>query len=76
MCNAHCTIKGLRESARDKRLQQLTGWSWDTRVERWEEGFRQLLAYVDEHGHARVPVAYKVGHFNLDGMRGWGPAHM
>tara|TARA_Y100000588_G_scaffold392674_1_gene505476 strand:- start:3325 stop:5472 length:2148 start_codon:yes stop_codon:yes gene_type:complete len=25
----------------------------------WEDGYQRLLAYVDEHGHARVPTNYK-----------------
>ncbi|MET4432085.1 Helicase associated domain protein [Mycolicibacterium sp. 624] len=33
-------------------LGQLPGWSWDRHGERWEEGFNQLLEYIDRKGHA------------------------
>ena len=29
-------------------------------ADRWEEGFRRLLDYVERHGDARVPQSYKL----------------
>jgi superfamily II DNA or RNA helicase len=55
---------GTLESDRERRLQQLPGWTWDSRDEQWEEGFRRLLDYVKRHGDARVPISY-----TLDGYR-------
>lgn len=31
----------------------------------WEEGFGRLLNYVERNGHARVPVAFTVGGYQL-----------
>ncbi|MGW4847393.1 helicase associated domain-containing protein [Nocardia brasiliensis] len=48
-----------------RRLSELPGWIWDTRVDQWEQGFRQLADYVDRHGDARVPS----GHVDDTGYR-------
>jgi len=60
------TIAGYAlDAGREKRLQELPGWTWDPNAERWEKGFRQLLAYVERHGDARVPKSYTVDGYNL-----------
>lgn len=42
------------EVSRVSRLEGLhPSWTWDPYVDQWEEGFTQLLRYVDRHGHAR-----------------------
>ncbi len=43
---------------RIERLESLAGWSWDPLAEKWEEGFRQLVQYANQHGNARVPRDY------------------
>jgi hypothetical protein len=43
---------------RAARLESLPGWVWSMRDALWEEGFAHLTAYVSEHGHTDVPVAY------------------
>lgn len=54
---------GRLEAARQLRLQGLPGWTWEYGTDQWEDGFRQLLDYVEIHGHARVPRSFKVdGH--------------
>ncbi len=40
------------------QLESLPGWSWDPKAEQWEEGFRQLMQYVTQHGNSRVPHGY------------------
>ena len=55
---------GTLDADRRRRLQNLPGWAWDAHADRWEEGFRRLLNYVERHGDARVPVSY-----TLDGYR-------
>jgi hypothetical protein len=42
-------------------------WTWDSRVDKWEEGFRRLLAYIEQYGDARVPRDYKVDDYRLGG---------
>lgn len=57
--------KGTLDGDREHRLESLRGWTWDPRSARWDEGFNRLLEYVDETGHARVPVSYKAGDYHL-----------
>lgn len=57
--------KGELDEERERRLCALPGWSWDVRAEQWEEGFRQLKLYVDQHGDARVPKTFVMDGFTL-----------
>ena len=57
--------KGTLDADRERRLQELPGWTWDTRVDQWEEGFNRLLDYVERHGDARVPQSYTVDGYKL-----------
>jgi hypothetical protein len=57
--------KSTLDAEHRHRLEGLPGWTWDSRNEQWEEGFRQLLEYVELHGDARVPISYTVGGFQL-----------
>lgn len=41
------------------------GWTWTARDDRWEEGFDQLVAYVNQHGNSQVPQSYHTA----DGFR-------
>jgi superfamily II DNA or RNA helicase len=56
---------GTLEPDRERRLQALPGWTWRARADKWEEGFRQLQAYVEVHGYARVPRSHTVDDFKL-----------
>jgi hypothetical protein len=55
-------LKGALDADRERRLRDLTGWTWGRKADLWEEGFRQLLRYYERHGHARM-VSYTIdGH--------------
>ena len=56
---------GSLDADRQQGLQDLPGWSWNTRAEKWDSGYERLLAYVNEHDDARVPVAYEVDGYRL-----------
>lgn len=57
--------RGLLEADRVRRLEELPGWSWDPFNDQWEEGFRRLVEYVEQHGDALVPTTYMLDGFNL-----------
>jgi hypothetical protein len=50
---------------RRQRLQELPGWELDARTAYWEEGFRRLQEYAEQHGHTRVPQKYVVDGYKL-----------
>jgi len=53
------------EADRQHRLEDLTGWNWDPRADRWEQGFTRLLEYVERNGHARVPQSHTIDGYAL-----------
>ena len=57
--------KGTLDADRQRRLEDLPGWTWDPRADQWEEGFSRLLDYVERHGDARVPPSYTVDGYRL-----------
>ena len=57
--------RGTLHADRERRLQDLTGWTWDTYANKWEEGFSRLLDYVECNGDARVPDSYTVDGYGL-----------
>ena len=46
---------------RKRRLEALTGWTWDTKETQWEEGFARLEAYLSDKGDCRVPANHVHG---------------
>jgi helicase associated protein len=63
-CNAASTPKApLTPIANNGR--KLSGWTWDARVDNWEQGFSRLQDYVEHNGHARIPQPYTVDGFPL-----------
>jgi len=52
------TKKDVMPTERKIRLEELPGWSWDTRDEKWENGFRHLEDYVMTYGTSFVPKSY------------------
>lgn len=49
----HAYSNGTMDPDRQRRLQDLSGWTWNARAARWEEGYSRLLRYVQLNGHAR-----------------------
>jgi superfamily II DNA or RNA helicase len=46
-------VKGVLGAERQRRLEQLPGWSWDPKADCWEAAFALLCAYqLDEHAAA------------------------
>jgi hypothetical protein len=51
--------RGKLETSRQYRIEALhPTWTWDLRAARWNEGFEHLRAFIEQHGHARVPGRY------------------
>jgi superfamily II DNA or RNA helicase len=57
--------KGILEADRERRLQDLRGWTWDILTDQWEDGFRRLVDYIERHGDARVPDSYAGADYQL-----------
>jgi superfamily II DNA or RNA helicase len=58
---------GILAADRQHRLEAVPGWLWDPRADKWEEGFSQILDYVERHGDALVPQEFTVDGHNLGG---------
>jgi helicase associated protein len=74
----HKNTKGILDVDRQRRLQELPCWTWDTNADRWEEGLRRLVDYVERNGDARVPKSYTVDNYprgdrqrRLQKLPGW-----
>lgn len=46
----HLSRNGELDPDRWKRLNELKGWEWSPRADRWNERFRRLVAYVKQNG--------------------------
>jgi hypothetical protein len=53
------TAENIMPSERKARLEALPGWSWNTLEDQWETGFRCLKEFMEQEGHANVPLRYK-----------------
>jgi hypothetical protein len=59
--------EGLLEPRLATQLDEIDGWAWDPRSERWERNFRELVKFAENEGHTLLPVRYK-----QEGLRvGW-----
>jgi Helicase associated domain len=56
---------GTLDADRERRLEHLPGWTWDSHADRWEEGFLRLLGYVECNSHTWVPVSYTIDGYKL-----------
>ncbi|WP_319446910.1 MULTISPECIES: DEAD/DEAH box helicase [unclassified Mycobacterium] len=57
--------KNRLSAVRQELLDILPGWSWDPKADQWEDGFRHLREYVNEHGTAGI----RDDHVDNDGYR-------
>ena len=46
--------RGALGADRERRLEEIPGWTWDTLTSDWEDGFAHLKQFVNQKGHARV----------------------
>lgn len=46
---------GTLADDRRERLEHLTGWTWNARLQLWEDGYAALCRYVQQTGSASVP---------------------
>jgi hypothetical protein len=51
--------RGRLSSEQIAKLESVSGWTWDARGDKWNEGFRELEKYIGKHGHAKVPALYE-----------------
>jgi hypothetical protein len=56
---------GALDLGRVDQLEQLPGWVWNTKHERWEKGFALLQAFAAREGHGRVPDLHDEDGFPL-----------
>jgi superfamily II DNA or RNA helicase len=63
--------RGALDADRQRRLEELPGWKWDTAADQWEDGFSRLQEYVEAHGDARVPRSYIVDGYRLGPWVNW-----
>ncbi len=63
-CSTQKTNKSNLSLEFKEQLNQLN-FIWDIKEEKWKIGFDALKKYVEEHGHARVPIGFK----NIEGYR-------
>jgi len=57
--------KGTLDADRERRLQDVPGWTWDIKADQWEKGFSRLQDYVERHADASVPRSYAVDGYKL-----------
>jgi superfamily II DNA or RNA helicase len=50
-------VKGKLSDERARRLEALPEWTWNQLEAAWEEGFENLLAYIEAEGDSLVPFA-------------------
>jgi FlaG/FlaF family flagellin (archaellin) len=49
---------GTLTKDQERLLEEINGWTWNTRETQWEKGFKHLLEYVEIHGKASPPTTY------------------
>ncbi len=58
--------KGVIPAERQRRLEELPGWSWQPHEDKWERAYALMAEFIEKHGQATVPKSYaKVVGFDL-----------
>jgi superfamily II DNA or RNA helicase len=57
--------RGRLSDERQRRLEALQGWVWNTYEADWEDGYAATLNFVDREGHARVPKGHREAGYRL-----------
>ena len=55
----HHRNKGILDAARIRQLEEFPDWTWDAVTDQWEQGFRNLQKYVEQHGDALVSQSFR-----------------
>lgn len=50
---------GNLDAERSRLLEEFPDWTWDAITDEWEEGFRQLQRYVEQHGDSLVSQSFR-----------------
>jgi Helicase associated domain. len=50
---------GKLDADRQRKLEELQGWTWEPYEVRWEEAFALLVRYAEREGHARIPQSHR-----------------
>ena len=57
--------KNLLEPEKVALLQQLEGWTWQPRDDRWMQQYQKLLAYAEKNGHCRPPLKSELQRWSI-----------
>jgi superfamily II DNA or RNA helicase len=60
--------KEINSHQKNKRLQELKGWSWSPFEDQWVTNFNELKKYSIQNGHCIVPPKY---HSSVKNLHGW-----
>ena len=56
---------GVLPADRQRRLQELPGWTWDPKSDQWEVSYARLRDYVETHSDTPIPASRVVDGFPL-----------
>jgi hypothetical protein len=57
---------GRLTKRQEKKLVALPGWTWERGTDKWERGYRALVAFHKREGHIKVPAGHIENGVRLD----------